>query len=228
MADKYTRGEINIMKYEIVTVPTRIFTERDDIIEAIKEYGKGKYGPDDLLCVAESVISITQGGAKRCEDFKPGLLAKTLCHFFPTNGAISGWYCMQALIDAEGAATVIKAFLLGSITKLFGISGVFYKNAGYQGRLIDDITGTCPPFDKHIVYGPENPFRVSKAIKEAIGTYGVCIADVNDLKRSAVIGYTEGVNPDEVARILIDNPFGNDRQKTPICVIKDYGKGRKA
>ena len=29
---------------------------------------------------------------------------------------------------------------------------------------------------------------------------------------------------DEVARILIDNPFGNASQKTPIVIIKNYRK----
>ena len=62
------------MEYEIIPVPTRILTSRDDIVEAVKEYGKGKYGPDDVICAAESVVAITQGMAMRCEEFKPGVL----------------------------------------------------------------------------------------------------------------------------------------------------------
>ena len=81
------------MEYEIVPVPTRILTSRDDIVEAVKEYGKGKFGPDDVICTAESVVAITQGMAKRCEEFKPGFLAKLLCHFFPSYGSIVGLYC---------------------------------------------------------------------------------------------------------------------------------------
>ena len=52
-------------KFEIVPVPTRILTHHDDIVEAIVEYGGDKIGPDDVVCVAESVVAITQGGAKR-------------------------------------------------------------------------------------------------------------------------------------------------------------------
>ena len=44
------------MDYEIIPVPTRILTSRDDIVEAVKEYGKGKYGPNDVICAAESVV----------------------------------------------------------------------------------------------------------------------------------------------------------------------------
>ena len=132
------------MEYEIIPV----LTSRDDIVEAVKEYGKGKYGPDDVICAAESVVAITQGMAMRCEEFKPGFLAKTLCHFFPSYGSISGWYCMQALIDTESNAKVLWAFIVGAVTKLLGKKGVFYQMAGYQARLIDDVTGTMPPYDK--------------------------------------------------------------------------------
>ena len=169
------------MEYEIIPVPTRILTSRDNIVEAVKEYGKGKYGPDDVICAAESVVAITQGMAMRCEEFKPGFLAKTLCHFFPSYGSISGWYCMQALIDTESNAKVLWAFIVGAVTKLLGKKGVFYQMAGYQARLIDDVTGTMPPYDKHIVYGPKEPFKVVKEMKEACGVYGAVIADVNDL-----------------------------------------------
>ena len=131
-------------KFEIVPVPTRILTHHDDIVEAIVEYGGDKIGPDDVVCVAESVVAITQGGAKRSEDFKPGLLAKVLCRLFPSKGSISGWHSMQALIDAEGGMRVLIAVICGFAAKCVGVSGVFYRMAGEQARLIDDVTGTMP------------------------------------------------------------------------------------
>ena len=57
--------------YEIIPVPTRILTIHDNIVEAIIEYGADKIGPNDVICSAESVVAITQGRAKRPEDFKP-------------------------------------------------------------------------------------------------------------------------------------------------------------
>ena len=74
------------------------------------------------------------------------------------------------------------------------------------------------------VYGPFEPHKVSEEIRKAAGCYGAAIADVNDLKRAAVLGWSEGVDPDKVAQILIDNPFGNGSQKTPIVVIKNYAE----
>ena len=213
--------------YTIVPVPTRILTHHDDICEAILEYGKENIGPDDVVCVAESVVAITQGRALRCEEFHPGILAKTLCHLFPSKGSISNWYSMQALIDAEGGGRVLWAVICGFAAKCVGISGTFYRMAGEQGRLIDDITGTMPPYDKHIVYGPSQPAEVAKKITKACGCYGAAVADVNDLKRSAVLGVSQGVDADKVAAILIDNPFGNGSEKTPICIIKDYKKAEE-
>lgn len=213
-------------KFEIVPVPTRILTHHDSITQAIIEYGADKIGPDDVVCVAESVVAITQGGAKRSEDFKPGFLAKTLCHLFPSKGSISGWHSMQALIDAEGGMRVLAAVICGFLTKCVGVSGVFYRMAGEQARLIDDVTGTMPPYDKHIVYGPRNSVGVAEEITKATGAFGAAVADVNDLKRSCVLGVSKGVDADEVAQILIDNPFGNASQKTPIVIIKNYRQAR--
>ncbi len=209
-------------KYTIVPVPTRILTHHDDICDAILEFGASKIGGRDVVCVAESVVAITQGRAMRCEEFNPGFLAKVLCRLFPSKGSISNWYSMQALIDAEGGPRVLFAVICGFIAKCAGKSGTFYRMAGKQARLIDDVTGTMPPYDKHIVYGPENPDLVAEKIMETCGCYGAAVADVNDLKRSAVLGVSKGVDPDKVAKILIDNPFGNGSEKTPICIIKDY------
>ena len=46
---------------ELLTVPTRILTDKDDIVDMIEKYTKDKIGPDDVLTVAESVVAITQG-----------------------------------------------------------------------------------------------------------------------------------------------------------------------
>ena len=79
-----------------------------------------------------------------------------------------------------------------------------------------------PPFDKHIVYGPRDPEDVVARLKERLGCFGAVIADVNDLKRSRIVGVTDGTKGDLVAKLLIDNPFGNASQKTPICIIKNF------
>jgi hypothetical protein len=84
------------------------------------------------------------------------------------------------------------------------------------------VTGTMPPFDKMIVYGPAEPDRVAARICERVGAFGAMVADVNDLKRSRVVGVSDGVDGTLAAKLLLDNPFGNASQKTPICIVKNY------
>ena len=70
--------------------------------------------------------------------------------------------------------------------------GVFYAIAR-AASLTDDVTGTMPPFDKHIVFGPKDPDKVAEKIGSRTGCYGAVVADVNDLKRSAVDVYKRQV-----------------------------------
>ena len=125
-------------------------------------------------------------------------------------------------MDVEGKWRVAGALVAGFLGKLVGKNGLFYEWGGEQTALIDDVTGTMPPFDKHIVYGPKNPQDVVRRLKERLGCFGALIADVNDLKRSRVVGESEGLDGLAAANLLIDNPFGNASQKTPIVIIKNF------
>ena len=211
---------------ELVPVPTRILTDKDNIVDIIEQYAKDKVGPNDVISVAESVVAITQGRITRPEDLKPGLLARVMCRFVPQKGSLSSVYGMQAAMNMEGEWRFFFAMVVGLLAKIVGKNGVFYELAGEQAALIDNVTGTMPPFDKHIVYGPKEPERVAQEIKERLGCYGATVADVNDLKRSRIVGTSDGLKPDLLARILIDNPFGNASQKTPIVIIKNYAQAQ--
>ena len=206
---------------ELVCVPTRILTDNDDIVDAIVEFGGHNIGPEDIVCVAESVVAITQGHITRPEELNLSWQARMLCRFVPAEGSMSSAYGMQAAMELEGEWKVLFAFIAGAIAKVFRKNGVFYQLAR-QASLTDDVTGTMPPYDKHIVYGPKNPDAVAEKIVSRTGAYGAVVADVNDLKRSAVLGASRGMNPAKIAKILIDNPFGNASQMTPIVIIKNY------
>ncbi len=220
--DDMAKGISEKEGYEIIPIPTRILTEHDSIVDAIREYGGDKIGPEDVVCTAESVVAITQGGVVRPESLKISCAAKVLSQLFPGYGSIGNWSAMQVLLNESGTLRVLMAVVIGFFMKVLGKPGWFYRLGGWQAKLIDDCTGTMPPYDKHIVLGPKDPVKVCNAIKEATGCFGAAIADVNDLHRSACLGCTRGVDPRLVEKILIDNPFGNASQKTPICVIKNY------
>jgi hypothetical protein len=206
---------------ELVPIKTRILTDKDDIVDSIEEYAKGVVGPDDIICSAESVVAITQRRFTRPEELTPSWQARVMRRFVPAEGSMASLYGMQAAMELEGEWKTLFCFIIGFLAKLVGKSGVFYQLCR-QASLTDDVTGTMPPFDKCIVYGPADPDGVAEKIKQRMKCYGACVADVNDLKRSAVLGHSKGLDPKEIAQILIDNPFGNASQKTPIVVIKNY------
>lgn len=212
----------NDTKVELIPIPTRILTHNDNIVDTVERYTKGKIGENDVISVAESVVAITQGRAVRPEDLKITRVAKLCCRFIPDYGSLASPHGMQSLMDVEGKWRVAGALLLGFLGKLVGINGIFYKWGGEQTALIDDVTGTMPPFDKHIVYGPKEPNKVVEQLKERLGCFGALIADVNDLKRSRVVGESKGLDGQKAANLLIDNPFGNASQKTPIVIIKNF------
>jgi hypothetical protein len=207
---------------EILPVPTRILTDADDIVDAIEYYAGARVTADDLVCCAESVVAVTQGRIARPEELNISGAARFACSFIPDYGSLASPHGMQALMDVEGKWRVLFALFAGFLGKLVGKNGLFYQWGGKEAALIDDVTGTMPPFDKVIVYGPAEPDQVAARIRDRVGAFGGMIADVNDLKRSRVVGVSDGVNGELAAQLLLDNPFGNASQKTPICIIKNY------
>ena len=150
---------------ELIPVPTRILTEKDDIVDSIERYTKDKIGENDLLCCAESVVAITQGRFVRPEDLKITRVAQFCCRFIPDYGSLASPHGMQSLMDVEGKWRVAFALFAGFVGKLVGQNGLFYKWGGKETAMIDDVTGTMPPFDKCIVYGPGEPNQVVKKIQ---------------------------------------------------------------
>lgn len=167
---------------KIIPIPTRILTKKDDIVDTIEKYTKDKIGPDDVITVAESVVAITQGLYIRPEDLKISHMAQFCCRFIPDYGSLATPHGMESLMIKEGHFRVAAGLFIGFLAKLVGKSGVFYQIAGRQTALIDDVTGTMPPFDKSIVYGPENTKEVVNNLKSRLNCFGAVIADVNDLK----------------------------------------------
>lgn len=206
---------------ELLPVRTRILTNKDNIVDAIKEYAGGDITDRDIVCAAESVVAITQNRYVRPEELSPCWQARLMNRFVPAAGSMASIYGMQAAMEKEGRWRMLFWFIAAAFAKLAGKNGVFYAKCR-QASLTDDVTGTMPPFDKCIVYGPADTDEVCEEIVKATGAYGAVIADVNDLKRAAVLGKSKDLDPKQIAQILIDNPFGNASQKTPIVIIKNF------
>jgi hypothetical protein len=127
---------------------------------------------------------------------------------------------MQSLVDVVGPWRVLSAFILGALAKkLLNKPGMFYQLAGEQARLIDDVTGTLPPYDQFIVLGPENPQQVVDLIQKETGL-AAAIVDVNDLKAVKILAASPSVSSAFLEQALIANPAGNADEQTPLVLIR--------
>jgi len=100
-----------------------------------------------------------------------------------------------------------------------GVKGGFYRLAGDQARLIDDVTGTTPPYDQTLVLGPEEPDWFCNHLASALGV-AVAVVDVNDLGRVKVLASSRGCDEELLQRALKPNPAGNANERTPLVLVR--------
>ncbi len=204
---------------DVLPIRTHLLTHLDDPIEVIRRYVMPHAQPGDVVTIGESPLAIMQGQFRHPTDIKPGWVAKRLCYLFLPTSSLATACGMQTLIDIVGPTRVLLAFLGGAIAKVLGKPGMFYTLAGEQARLIDDVTGTLPPYDQFIVLGPQNPQQIVDQIKQATGL-SAAVVDVNDLKAVKVLAASPDVSQTFLEQALIRNPAGNAAEQTPIVLIR--------
>jgi hypothetical protein len=205
---------------DVLPIQTHLLTPLDHPVAVVKRYVMPHALPGDIVTIGETPVAIMQGRWRHPKDVHPGWLARRICYYFMPTSSLATACGMQVLVDVVGPWRVLGAFLVGAIAKRFlGKPGVFYQLAGEQARLIDDVTGTLPPYDQFIVLGPENPQRVVDQIQQETGL-SVAIVDVNDLRAVKVLAATADIRPGLLAQALISNPAGNADEQTPVVLIR--------
>ncbi|MGD1713156.1 F420-0:Gamma-glutamyl ligase [Dapis sp. BLCC M172] len=204
---------------KVFPIRTHLLTQLDDPIEIIKRYVVPHAQKGDIVTIGETPLALIQGRFRHPTEVKPGWVAKRICYFFLPTSSLATACGMQTLVDIVGPIRVLIAFFGGSIAKILGKPGMFYQFAGEQARLIDDVTGTLPPYDQFIVLGPENPQQVVEQIQQATGL-GAAIVDVNDLKAVKILAATSNVSPSLLEEALRSNPAGNADEQTPVVLIR--------
>ena len=200
-------------------IKTHILGSLDDPIGVLESYMPPNYLPTDILTIGESPLAVMQGRYIDYRNVKSNLISRILCKGFHPTSSLATASGMQTLINISGPTRVIISWLIGGILKLFGGKGMFYRLAGEQARLIDDITGTTPPYDKSIVLGPKDTktFCINAAKKLNVN---VAVVDVNDLGRVKILSTSNVNNAEIIKRSLTSNPAGNANQQTPLVLIR--------
>ncbi len=208
------------MSLKVIPLATKIITSDDPLPEIIAAYAGPSLQKGDILVVAESVVAISQGRLIRPEQIRPNVWALMLARFVSQDGSLSSPYAMQVIMNESGFIRTALSFCAAAISHLLlGRRGDFYRLAGQQASLVDDITGNMPPFDKHIVLGPSHPEQVVADIKSRFGIEAAII-DANDLGRTKILAATPGVSRPLLLRVFSNNPAGNSDQQTPLVIIR--------
>jgi hypothetical protein len=204
---------------DIRPIPTHLLTALDRPSDIVERYVLPHAQPGDVVTIGETPIAIMQGRFHHPTEIKPGWVARRLCYFFLPTSSLATACGLQSLVDIVGPWRVAFAFLGGAIARIFGHHGGFYQLAGEQARLIDDVTGTLPPYDQFIVLGPDNPQQVVDQVQQKTGL-ACAIVDVNDLKRVKVLASSSGVSDDFLTEALRSNPAGNADEQTPVVLLR--------
>jgi hypothetical protein len=203
----------------VLPVRTHLLGVLDDSLEVLRRYTDGLLQPGDVLTIGETPLAVIQGRYHHPSTVEPSCLARLLCRVFHPTSSLATACGLQSLIDVSGPARVLGAWLVGTALKLVGSKGWFYRLAGEQARLIDDITGTTPPYDQTIVLGPDQPAAWCERMASALGV-AVAVVDVNDLGRVKVLAASGGTDEALLMRALRPNPAGNANERTPLVLVR--------
>jgi len=203
----------------VLPIRTHLLGTLDDPTEVLRHYAGAVLQPGDVLTIGETPLAVMQGRYNHPANLQPSSLARLLCRVFHPTSSLATACGLQSLIDDVGPARVLCAWLVGTALKAVGLKGWFYRLAGEQARLIDDVTGTTPPYDQTIVLGPADSAAVCQQLAAELGV-AVAVVDVNDLGRVKVLASSPGCDEELLMRALKPNPAGNANERTPLVLVR--------
>ncbi len=217
--------KINNKKFARYPIKTSLITsENKNLVKLIKKYTKGLLKTGDILFIAEKIVAISQNRAYPVKDIRPSKIATFLSKYVYKNPAgigLASPETMQLAIEETGLMRILFAAIIGFLTKLIGIKGVFYKIAGDQARGIDGpVPYAIPPYNKYASKAPKNPQKAAKSLSMAI-KYPIAIIDANDLGIRVLGVSSRAINKKMLIKALKDNPLGQTDEKTPIGILRE-------
>ena len=210
----------------VVAIPVRtpLVHPGDDLIDLVQGAIGGIARAGDVLAISETAVAIAQGQAVAAEYVRPSRLAYFLSRRAGALATVSQPESVQIVIDQAGVWKVLYASVMQVAGRFVGRRGMFYEILGEAIATIDGYTGTLPPFERNIVFAPQNPDAFAQSVYERTGV-ACAIVDANDLTKANVLAASSGVNRRSLEWALISNPHGNGDEQTPIVVLKWRASG---
>lgn len=232
--------EVNNALYCRYPLKTNVFKNGDNYVSKIGDYSVGAMSklfvennkiPDIYVIISEKIVAISQGRSFFIKDIKPRKLAVFLSKYVkktPHGIGLGSKYTMELALREVGVFKIIIASMVSAMTKIFGISGVFYHIAGREAASIDGPTEySLYPSNVSAKLGPKNPDKVCNDIYKYIckkapeflseKLKGVVVIDANDLGR-VVLGNKSNQKNAFFEEVMQDNPMGQGSEQTPIVI----------
>lgn len=220
--------EYNGTKYARFPVETEIVNIGDKLEDFLNKFGKGYIQDGDIFCISSKIISITEGFVIHRSTVKIGWLAKLIVKFvkkWPNDYGYSLPEKMQVAINLVGYPRMIMALIGGTLMKMIGKPGYFYKIAGNNINAIDGFIPTAQkPFNDYAFLPPTNADSIANQISEFVGAPSIII-DGNNVDNN-IMGMSKSAktihSKEDYMQILRGNPQGQDDDGniTPIIIIR--------
>jgi len=213
-------------EYKRYPVKTHFVTTSDKPEDIVSKYVLPIAKKGDIVVICQKIVSITQGKIVKKENLKVGFWAKFLSKFAkktPYGFSVGNPLKMQVAINLAGLPRILFACLCSAITKIFGISGTFYRVAGHQISQIDGFYGEIfPQYSEIGILGPERCDEICDSLEKKYN-FPFAIADINDLGGN-ILGVSQSLKGKEklLLEILRDNPATQSNAQTPIIIIREH------
>ena len=216
--------QVDEKKYTRYPIKTHFITINDKLEDIIEKYVLSFLEKSDIIILCQKIVSICQKRVIYKKDVKVGFWAKFLSKFVkktPYGLGVRNPLKMQLAINLAGLPRILFASFCSAALKIFGISGSFYRIAGYQINQLDGFYGeTFPQYAEMGILGPQNCDNLCDQLKNKYD-FSFVVADVNDLGGN-ILGRSKNLKGKEklILKILKDNPAGQSKELTPIIIVR--------
>ncbi len=200
----------------------------DNLDKFIEKYAKPYFKKEDFFCISAKVVSLSNAFVVHQSEVKVSLLAKFIVKFvtkWPEDIGYSHPRKMQVAINQAGYFRILLAIFIGTILKILGKPGYFYKIAGHNINAIDGFNPISePPMNEYAVLPPRNGDEICNKIESKFGV-PTAILDGNNIDNN-VLGMSNGLkskfSKEDLMIILHGNPQGqeDDGIRTPMLIVR--------
>lgn len=216
--------KVDGVNYERQAVKTRLFNFSDDLFKAVEDYVLSQKKDGDWLAISEKVVSVCQNNVRHISTVKAGVLAKLIVRFvkkYPDDIGFSRAEKMQVAVEMAGSPRMVAAIILGTLCKIIGVKGIFWRVAGNRVSEIDGFNPAAMyPYTEYAILPPKDPKNLCDEIEKRFNLPAVII-DGNNIN-TKIIAQSFGTPVDKkTARlVLLDNPMGQDDEMTPFILVR--------